>query len=283
MTIFLRILGGIGYFVAIVVFYILFPIWASKYAKKRGLEGLRKVAIVSIFILLGPLGGLIAWLGSAYRPLVGHYQKECPKCKSKTIKAYLNSIDWNTGIELGAPFHIWLNFALFFAIAAGLINSAIGLYIEFFEWGGFTGPGPAALFFLSGIVSLWYGISKTRKYYQKDRGELIVHKCQDCGNDWKTVDGERITPDVSPEPVSTSSDAGLRPAPTTSPLQVTEEEVRILKLLAKGHSNPEIAKSLNTSAIQTSMVKTELFNRFGAETNDELVRIAQEKGFISLD
>ena len=189
--------------------------------RKRGLEGLRKVAIVSIFILLGPLGGLISWLGSANRPLVGQYQTECPVCNSKTIKAYLNSIDRNTGKELGATFHIWLNFTLFFVIAAGFINSAIGLYIEFFEWGGFTGPGPAALFFLLGIVSLWNGISKTRIYYQKDRGELIVHKCQDCGNNWKTVDGERLTSDVPSEPVSTSTEV----INTTSPLQVTDEEV----------------------------------------------------------
>ena len=279
MDSFLRVLGAIGYLVAIIVFYILFPIWASKYAKKRGLEGLRKVAIVSIFILLGPLGGLITWLGSANRPLLGQYQTECPVCNSKTIKAYLNSIDRDTGKELGAPFHIWLNFTLFFAIAAGFINSAIGLYIEFFDWGGFTGPGPAALFFLFGIVSLWNGISKTRKYYQIDREEMIIHKCQDCRLTWKTIDGETIPSDVASEPVSTSADA----VNSASPFQVTDEEVRMLKLLAKGLSNPEIAKNLNTSAIHTSMMKTDLFNRLGVETNDELVKVAQEKDILSLD
>jgi hypothetical protein len=127
---------------------------------------------------------LVALLGSAYRPLVGEFQAECPECGSEAVKAHLNAFDRNTGEELGAPFHIWLNFTLSFFIAASLFTTAWGLYIEFFEWGELTGPFPATLFAIFGIASLWNGISKTVKYYQKDRGRLIKHKCRDCGHTW---------------------------------------------------------------------------------------------------
>jgi hypothetical protein len=198
MDLFLRILGAIGILGALVVFYVLFPLWASKFAKKRGMEGLGKFAFVSIFILLGPLGGLVALLGSANRPSVGEFETECPQCGSKSIKPILMAIDRKTGEELEGMLHVWLFFTLYFAIGAGFINLAIGLYVEFFEWGGLTGPLPGVAFFIIGAAFLWNGISRTRKYYQKDRGKLIVHNCQDCGHTWKVVDDETKAAGISP-------------------------------------------------------------------------------------
>ena len=70
------ILAGIAYFV--------FPIWAANYASKRGHDGWAAISFLSIFIGLGPLGGLLAWLSSAGSPLesqlIDQYQRQCPNC-----------------------------------------------------------------------------------------------------------------------------------------------------------------------------------------------------------
>jgi predicted RNA-binding Zn-ribbon protein involved in translation (DUF1610 family) len=168
----------------IAVFYILFPIWATMYAKKRGLKGLRIVAIVSIFILLGPIGGLIAWLGSANHPLIGQFQTKCPECGSEKVKAYLDSMDRKTGENLGSSFHTWMYFVFYFCMSALILTVAWGLYSEFYELAGFTGSGPAILAAIGGISLLWTGISKTVKYYQADRERLVKHDCKGCGKTW---------------------------------------------------------------------------------------------------
>lgn len=67
------------------------------------------------------------------------------------------------------------------------------------------------------------------------------------------------------------------------PFHVTAEEEKIIKLLAKGLSNPEIAEGLHMSPVQTSLMTTDLFSKFGVASKDELVRIAKEKGIFTSD
>ena len=91
------------------------------------------------------------------------------------------------------------------------------------------------------------------------------------------------SPVVTPEPVLSPVESIPPTTPSVLALQVTGEEERILKLLAKGLSNPEIAERLNKSPVHTSLVTTGLLNRFEANTKDELVRITKEKGLLAPD
>jgi DNA-binding CsgD family transcriptional regulator len=64
---------------------------------------------------------------------------------------------------------------------------------------------------------------------------------------------------------------------------LNDEEGKILGLLAKGLSNPQIAEKLNMSPVHTSLLAADLLEKFGVDTIDKLVRIAKEKGLLSSD
>ncbi len=64
---------------------------------------------------------------------------------------------------------------------------------------------------------------------------------------------------------------------------LNDDEQQIIRLIAKGLSNPEIAERLNKSAVHTSLMTTDLLDKFGVESKEDLVRVAKEKGFIPSD
>ncbi len=138
-------------------------------------------------------------------------------------------------------------------------------------------------------------------WFDKATGELEPWEFDEATGQWVPMDvdellnrierqqllGERqrLTPSSSPtavpEPVSSPAE-GIHPptAPSLSPIRLTDEEGRIIRLLADGLSNPEIAERLGKSPVHTSLVTTDLLGRFEAETKDELVRMAREKGLL---
>ncbi len=63
-------------------------------------------------------------------------------------------------------------------------------------------------------------------------------------------------------------------------LTLTVEEKHVLKLLAKGRSNLEIANELNISPVQASLVKSGLLEKFEANNNGELLKKAQELSIL---
>jgi DNA-binding CsgD family transcriptional regulator len=132
-------------------------------------------------------------------------------------------------------------------------------------------------------------------WFNTKTGELERWEFDSATNQWVPMDVDEDgnwtrkqqpmhSPAVAPKPVLSPVESVHPPTtPSVLPLEVTDEEGRILMLLAKGLSNPEIAKRLNKSPVHTSLMTTDLLNRFEAETKDELVRIAKEKGFLPAD
>jgi hypothetical protein len=169
------------YIIGVLAFAFIFPIWAALFARKRGLNGLAILSIVSIFLLLGPIGGLIALLGSVQRPLLSQFKPFCNGCGAEKVKAYFDYKARESGENLDPPLKVWMYFIFYILMAGMLFMVAWGLHTEFLEWAGLTGTGPAIIFTLGGLGMLWSGISKTVRYYQLDRERLIKLSCRGCG------------------------------------------------------------------------------------------------------
>jgi two-component system NarL family response regulator len=66
-------------------------------------------------------------------------------------------------------------------------------------------------------------------------------------------------------------------------VQLTPRELSVLRLLANGHSNKEIASTL---AISERTVKTHLghlFEKLGVTSRTEAVRVATRRGLVRFD
>lgn len=177
-------------FAVLSVFYILFPYWASKQAQRRGMETMRIIALGSIFVLLGPLGGLIAYLVSAGKAPIGEFQEQCPKCGSDKVTAKLMALDKTSGTELKPAHMIWLEFGLYLLFSLFAFFFAWGLFDESIEWFGFTGIFPAVVMVILGVLNIVQAIGRTQAYFAADKDKLIKHHCNECGNDWDVVEGK---------------------------------------------------------------------------------------------
>ncbi len=195
----LNILRALFYIVLLVGGYILFPLWASKLAKKKGLKTIQTIAVVSIFIGLGPLGGLIAIIVSALQPPVGDTPMKCPQCDSENLKARVNAVDTASGEKLGSSLDLWLTFALNLFFGVAFLFFAYGFYDEFLEWLGMTGIFPAIVFLILGIVDLFQAVAKVIVYHQKNKVQLAEYKCKDCSHTWSIrEDGVEYIEPVKP-------------------------------------------------------------------------------------
>jgi hypothetical protein len=170
---------------AIVLLYILFPLWAARYAKQRGKDNLATLSKVSIFILLGPLGGLIAWLGSASSAPSDVVLPPCPECGSTSVKTEMHTIDHESGEDLGAPVQLWFNAGGQILIGALMVFLSWGVYTEFLEWAGFTGPVPAVILALLGLAAVVRGVLAFIGYYKKENKHVLQLTCRACKHAWQ--------------------------------------------------------------------------------------------------
>lgn len=57
------------------------------------------------------------------------------------------------------------------------------------------------------------------------------------------------------------------------------EEKEVLRLLAAGYSNREIAKQLNTEAKTIAEMKAEAMKKFGLKSRIDIIRYVEEQGW----
>jgi hypothetical protein len=182
----LRIVLVLG---TIVVFYVLFPLWAARYAKQRGRDRLATISKVSIFILMGPLGALIALIGSMSHPPLGQAQRPCPECSSTEVKAEMHTLDAASGKDLGTPLQRGVNSVGGILFGGMGLFLAWGVYTEFLEWAGLTGPVPALILAGLGLASLVSGILSLVAYYRKDNPRQLQLACKSCKHEWHETVG----------------------------------------------------------------------------------------------
>lgn len=180
-----KILAPLLGLAVVILLYILFPLWASRYAAQRGKDNLATIAKFSIFILFGPLGGLIAWLGSASSAPTDVVLPPCPECVSSSVKAEMHTIDSVSGEDLGAPLKLWFNAGGQILVGGLLLFLSWGVYTEFLEWVGFSGPVPAAILALISLGSIARGVMAFIAYYKKDNKHIIQLTCNSCKHTWQ--------------------------------------------------------------------------------------------------
>lgn len=77
--------------------------------------------------------------------------------------------------------------------------------------------------------------------------------------------------------------AAAPPAPPGPPDDLTEREVEILRLIALGHTNPEIAGQLYLSVRTIESHRTHIQQKTGRTTRAELVRYVRDHGLLADD
>jgi two-component system response regulator NreC len=82
--------------------------------------------------------------------------------------------------------------------------------------------------------------------------------------------------------VSAAVDAALRAGPQAdgSPDGLTERELEVLRLIALGHTNPEIAAQLGISVRTVESHRTHVQHKAGVSSRAELVRYALDLGLM---
>lgn len=71
--------------------------------------------------------------------------------------------------------------------------------------------------------------------------------------------------------------SGLRPGES---VQLSAQEKEVLRLLAQGLSNVQIATEMGVSPIASATMADDMRERFRVLTNDEMVKIARERGLL---
>ena len=74
--------------------------------------------------------------------------------------------------------------------------------------------------------------------------------------------------------------AAAPPEPAGPPDDLTEREVEVLRLIALGHTNAEIAKELYLSVRTVESHRAHIQQKLGRSTRAELVRYALDQGFV---
>ena len=67
---------------------------------------------------------------------------------------------------------------------------------------------------------------------------------------------------------------------TGQPVQLSAQEMKVLGLLGQGFTNPQIATKLGISPIASATIADDIRERFGAQSNTELLKMAREQGFL---
>jgi two-component system response regulator NreC len=77
--------------------------------------------------------------------------------------------------------------------------------------------------------------------------------------------------------------AAAPPEPTGPPDDLTEREVGVLRLIALGHTNAEIAQTLFLSVRTVESHRAHIQQKLGRSTRAELVRYALDHGLVGPD
>jgi two-component system, NarL family, response regulator NreC len=77
--------------------------------------------------------------------------------------------------------------------------------------------------------------------------------------------------------------AAAPPEPSGPPDDLTEREVEVLRLIALGHTNAEIAAELYLSVRTVESHRAHIQQKVGRSTRAELVRYALDHGFLTAD
>jgi len=77
--------------------------------------------------------------------------------------------------------------------------------------------------------------------------------------------------------------AAAPPEPAGPPDDLTEREVEVLRLIALGHTNAEIASQLYLSVRTVESHRAHIQQKLGRATRAELVRYALDHGFVGAD
>jgi len=89
-----------------------------------------------------------------------------------------------------------------------------------------------------------------------------------------------LAPRLASKLVSRIRDADWVGSPTES---LTAREVDVLQLVAKGHSNRQIADELNVSPRTVEVHLTHLYRKLGADNRTKAVAIAARRGLVTID
>jgi DNA-binding NarL/FixJ family response regulator len=84
--------------------------------------------------------------------------------------------------------------------------------------------------------------------------------------------------DYYSEAIRSAVMAGLSESPTEAIDALSEKEIAVLKLVVKGHLNPEIAEILNLAPKTIESHKTNLLKKLGLRNALELVRFGMQNG-----
>ena len=76
--------------------------------------------------------------------------------------------------------------------------------------------------------------------------------------------------------------AAAPPEPAGPPDDLTEREVEVLRLIALGHTNAEIASQLYLSVRTVESHRAHIQQKLGRATRAELVQYALEHGFVDV-
>jgi hypothetical protein len=180
-----QILTALLALAVLVVFYILLPLWAARYAQQRGRDTLATISKLSIFIGMGPLGALIAFIGSMGQPSTDLALSSCPECDSRQVKAEVHTHSAENGEDLGTLVHLWFNSGGGILFSALFIFLAWGVYTETLEWAGFTGPVPAFIMAALGIAWIVNGVRTIVIYYNKENQRQLHYTCKSCQHAWQ--------------------------------------------------------------------------------------------------
>ena len=80
--------------------------------------------------------------------------------------------------------------------------------------------------------------------------------------------------------LSTSGAVDLAPLGLDAPLVLSKRETEVLKLVAQGHSNNQIAKMLVISAGTVNNHLTSIYSKFGVNSRTAAIRYALDRNLL---
>ncbi len=118
--------------------------------------------------------------------------------------------------------------------------------------------------------------------YSADEDAMVIERCRDLGFRGyilKTTDFEATKDEI----VAIMNGKAVFPDASTAPrrhVPFTSAQLEILRLMASGHKNKEIAKILGIRGVTVEYHKKNIKNIIAAQTSAEAVAVAKSNGWI---
>jgi hypothetical protein len=168
----------------------IFPIGAAYYAFKKGRQGWAIATIVSIFVGMGWLVGVIALMVPA-KLEEGELEVQCPKCADSKGFTKTLTVDRETGEEIKSPL---LGVP---AVIGGVAICAFGGWLAVsllttpLPQGANVGSPYLPVLFLFGLGGALLSWGSKTLAKQKAKVKLFAYTCSACGHQWeRREDGE---------------------------------------------------------------------------------------------